>query len=202
MILLSPAKSLAGICQGVSEKFYYAEKVAIKSSYFEKYLLGKKKGIYYIYAIKTTKTNFLKLVQVFKNMDKYPEFMPGYKEINVRKITETKLLTSILFDPPRFPIISRFTNEVEVISDISNYQQCWRQLADGDSLLEEKNKNAPLINNGFWKLKDLGQNGTRISYHLAIKPPISLPLFLYRMLVKNTYEKTFSRILKRADSLP
>lgn len=200
-ILLKPVNTLADICQEVADQFYFAEKSSVETSYFEKYLLGKKKDVYYIHAIKTTKTEFNKLVQLFQDLDSYPEFMLGYKDIKVRHLSETDKLTSIKFDPPLSPFTSQFTNEVQAIIEQDSYQQCWRQLAENDKRLEEKNNNAPILNKGYWRLNNLGKEGTRISYHIAIEPPISMPLFLYRMIVKDSYEEIFDRIIKRADSL-
>ncbi len=201
VVFINPVNSLANICKNATDNFYYPEKSVIKSSYFEKYLLGKKSGIYYIHAIKTTSIDFLKLVDVLENMEKYSEFMTGYESVNVQQTGSNKFLTRIDFISPFFNISSRFTNEVEIIKYPHSYQQCWNQLADDDSRITGKNKNSPLVNYGFWELQNRGIEGTRISYHLAIKPPISMPLFIYKMLVKRTYVRTFDRILKRADSL-
>jgi len=201
LILLSPNNALAEICLDIIDQFYFAEKSSIESSYFDKYLIGKKNSIYYIHAVKTTETDFNNLVEVFKDMDQYPKFMLGYKGIKVRHTSDAIKLTRILFDPPKSPFISQFTNEVEIVSEHSYYLQCWNQLDENDSRVEDKNKNAPVVNKGYWRLHNLNNEGTRISYHIVIEPPISLPLFLYRMLVKNTYVNTFDRILKRAEYL-
>ena len=145
--------------------------------------------------------SFFRLVEVLQDINSYPSFMLAYKAIKTRQVTDSELLTSILFDPPLSPFTSRFTNEVEIISDFNNYQQCWRQLPQDDSRVEEKYHNAPIINKGYWQLESLGKSGTKISYHGAIKPPIPLPLIVYRFLVQNSYEESFNRILKKADQV-
>lgn len=196
--LLSPINAFADICKRVIGAFYFAEESPVKNPFFDKYLIGKKHGVYYVYASKTTEINFSHLVSVLQEFNRYPDFMLGYKSVKTRQMTDTTLLTSILFSPPLSPFTSQFTNEVEILSGLNHYQQCWRQLPEDDSRIEEKHRNAPIVNSGYWALEKLRNNGTRISYHSAIKPPIPLPLFAYKFFVRNSYVETFERIFEEA----
>lgn len=128
--------------------------------------------------------------------------MHGYGAIKVVEESESEYLTSVHFVAP-LPIVhfeSVFTNEVEIQSDVSVYKQCWQQLPEDDERVLEEFEGAPKVNRGYWLVENLGNHRAKLTYHSIIRPPLPLPLWLYKFVVKNSYVATFKKIIKRTES--
>lgn len=194
-----PPSAFAGICESNQTSFYYAESSEVDIGYFEKYLIGKRRGTYYIFAVKTVDVNFSRVVNVFQDMKNYPKFMLGFKSITVKRLSDSEILADIHFDAPLSPFVSTFTNEMEIQSNDETYLQCWQQLKEDDPRVIEKYRFAPLRNEGFWHVEKLSDNRTRISYNSVIKPPVWIPKWAYQYFVKNSYVEMFRGIIQRAN---
>lgn len=108
------------------------------------------------------------------------------------------LLTGIEFRPWFSPFVSRFTTEVQKIYEYREYRQCWLQLAPDDPGVLESFENAPSVNRGFWWLIDRGDGFVDMHYFSVIRPPLSLPDWLYKLIVKNSYQDVFEAMIKEA----
>ena len=187
----------AGICDDVQVLFQASESDRVDSDFFDAYHVTRKKGVYKIYAKKRVDLKISSIIAVMNNLEAFDKFMPGYKDILVRKNPNGEILTTIEFSPSFSPVDSLFTNEVEIEELATWYQQCWRQLDSKDKRVTEKFDNAPETNSGFWNITKTGDGYVEITYFSAIQPPVRIPGFLYKWILKNSYQDAFQALIKR-----
>jgi hypothetical protein len=84
------------------------------------------------------------------------------------------------------------------MDSFSIYKQCWQQLAEDDERVLEQFESAPKVNRGYWQLENLGDQRSKLTYHSIIRPPLPVPLWLYKFTVENSYVDTFKKIINRA----
>lgn len=194
-----PFPVFAGICSHVESLKNFAEADKVESSYFDEYFIKEEEGVFYIRSKKRAQLAFPSLEQVMNALERYPEFMPGYKAIKVKRKPNGIILTAIRFRAPFSPFESRFTNQVEIKNHVGLYEQCWQQLEEDDPRVVESYKSAPLVNKGYWRLEKRQNNEVDISYMSVIRPPVPIPAWLYTFVVKSTYSEIFEKIVNRAE---
>ena len=190
-----PAISSASICDDNEALLKLSDDNRVNHDYFDDYYISRHKGVYQIVSRKRLKLDYSTLVRVMDRHENYPEFMPGYRSIKVHRNPNGQVLTAIRFRTTFSPFTSRFTNEVEMVHNEDEYQQCWRQLDEKDELVIEEYAKAPKINQGFWRVIRLDSDVVEIAYFSMIKPPVSIPSLLYRQIVKGSYHDVFERTL-------
>lgn len=198
--LAFPAIVAAGICKDNQTLLELDEKDRVSSDYFDSYYISSKKRAYYIYASKRVPLKLPTLTRVMEDYTAYPEFMPGYRAITMERNTDGNLLTGIEFRAKFSPFTSRFTTEVESSREALEYKQCWLQLKSDDARVIEAFENAPRVNRGFWQLIDRGDGHIEMNYFSVIRPPVPIPGWLYKIIVKGSYLEVFDAIIKQANS--
>ncbi len=196
-IIFFPAFANAGICTGVESSDVFTEHHRQNNDYFNIFLIRKENKIYYVRAIKLVRISFLPVVDVLNNLDEHSKFMPGYRATKVIRKNDGRVYTGIKFQADFSFFESHFTNEIEVNQTDDRYQQCWLQLDANHQEVIEKYKAAPLENSGYWLATRQGDNLVEIRYFAVIRPPVKLPLFLYRYIVKKSYQQLFESLLLR-----
>ena len=195
LLFCVPAISSASICDDSEALLKLSDDNRVNHKYFDDYSVSRHKGVYQIFSRKRLKLDYSTLVRVMDRHENYPEFMPGYRSIKVHRNPNGQVLTAIRFRTTFSPFTSRFTNEVEMVHNEDEYQQCWRQLDEKDELVIEEYAKAPKINQGFWRVIRLDSDVVEIAYFSMIKPPVSIPSLLYRQIVKGSYHDVFERTL-------
>ena len=66
----------------------------------------------------------------------------------------------------------------------------------------EDYKRAPLVNKGFWWLMKKDNEEIEISYFSMIQPPLPIPAWLYKQIVKDSYEEVFRKLILRTMQIP
>ncbi len=199
--LLLPPPSGADVCQSLGSRPQFGSDSVIENDYFDRYNIENIHGSYYIGATRTETLDLAVLIAVFDDFANWSDISPAYKSIEVRPLTTTLLLTGIRFRPSFSPFTSKFTNRIEVSNEEHIYRQCWRQLDEADEDVIEPYQNEPLENRGSWQVQRIDSQRVRIDYYSVIKPPIPLPAWLYRFVVRNSYVDTFERIIAKANEI-
>ena len=202
LCLVLPAASIAGICDENQALMDFSEQDRVQSEYFAAYYITRKKKVYYIYANRRVFVPLQRLVEVMDAFTDYPEFMPGYRDIKIATGDEDELLTAIKFRADFSPFTSHFTTQVESHRDATEYKQCWQQLKPDDTRVIEEYRSAPRVNQGFWWLTEAGDGMVEMNYFSVIRPPVSIPGWLYESIVKGTYAEVFDAIIHRAHNTP
>lgn len=200
-IVLSLSFAFGQVCQKNKEGMDFSQKNMIKNKFFDQFFIEKRLDCYLIHASIISNANYFNLTEVLVDFEKYSEFMPGYKSIKIKKITPARLLACIHFRASFSPFLSVFTNEIEIDSDSSLYKQCWKQLKPNDTLIIKPFKNAPIHNSGSWEIIRLENGKTKTSYFSVIQPPVPIPSWLYRYIVKKSYVNVFKALFKRAKEI-
>jgi len=195
-----PVISSAAICDDNEALLKLSDDNRVRHDYFDDYYISRHKGVYRIFSRKRLKLDFSTLVRVMDRHEDYPAFMPGYRQIKVHRNPNGQVLTAIRFRSTFSPFTSRFTNRVEMEHNEVEYQQCWHQLDENDELVIEEFAKAPKINQGFWRVVGLDNDLVEITYFSMIKPPVSIPGFLYKRIVKGSYQEVFERLIERTRS--
>ena len=197
-----PLIAAADICVENQALMHFLEQDRVASDFFDSYYITRKNGVYHIYCNKRIRLQFSTLTWVMEGHEEYPKFMPGYKAIKVERNSEGKLFTAIKFRASFSPFTSRFTTQVETSNKEFEYRQCWLQLDRNDSRVIEEFKSAPRVNQGFWLLVKLDDGIIEMNYFSAIQPPVSIPGWLYKKIIKGSYEDVFEAIISRVQSTP
>ena len=198
VVALLPLIAKAEICAEIEALKNFSANDRIKSDYFDEYSVSRKAGVYHVYSRKQKRLEFSNLVAVMARFEDYPRFMPGYKGIQVKQGTKGEVLTAIRFRPAFSPFTSQFTNRVEIVDIDNEYKQCWSQLDEKDEQVIEDFKSAPLTNKGIWRFIKKKPGVVEIHYFSVIEPPLSIPGWLYRKIIKNSYEEVFKAIISTA----
>lgn len=194
-VALLPVMGAAGVCADVEALESFADKHREKNHYFKDYYLRSRKGVYFILATKKLRLDFTRAGEVMGNLDRYAEFMPGYKRIRVTRADDGSIYTAIRFQPDFSFFESRFTNQVELLQSETGYRQCWRQLDAKDPRVVEKHRRAPVVNRGYWRITP-GEDGyIELRYFSSIQPPIPIPGFIYRHVAESSYQEVFERLV-------
>jgi hypothetical protein len=188
----------AGVCNEVQTLFQAAESDRVDNDFFDSYYIARKKGVYKVYVSKRVELELVSIAAVMNNLEVFDKFMPGYKDILVRRNPDGEILTAIEFSPSFSPFDSRFTNEVEISESATEYQQCWRQLDSKDNRVTEEFENAPDTNSGFWYIVKISDRSVEITYFSAIKPPVRIPGIVYKWILRNSYKGAFEALIRRA----
>lgn len=140
----------ADICSRVEKQKSFSDIDSIENGFFEKYYVRKSGDVYYIYAEKSTQLDYIAATEVMKKLESYPQFMPGYKAISVRREMNKEIVADIQFRPWFSFFRSRFSNQLEIVVGLKNYKQCWEQLDSTDERVNGKYNFEPK------KIKDTG----------------------------------------------
>lgn len=189
--------AVSGVCQRVEAEDSFAATDRVNSGYFDDYYIRSRRGIYFIRAVKHLSLTFSRAVKVLSKFEQYPQFMPGYKGIRVRRAADGVIYTAIRFRPDFSFFESRFTNRVEIAQFSAGYRQCWWQLQAKDPAAMEEFRAAPKVNHGYWRVTHTANGEVELRYFSAIDPPIPLPGFLYRHVVTNSYQEVFEHLVGR-----
>ena len=200
LIYAAPSIAYAGLCDDNLAQMSISSDDRVTSDYFDDYFISQHGSVYHIFSNKQVQLNFTTLVQVMEAPEHYPEFMPGYRGIKIVGNPDGELLTAISFRTGFTPFTSHFTTLVETTSSDSEYQQCWRQLDENDTRVIEEFSMAPKTNQGFWRFKKTASGEIEMSYFSMIKPPVPIPGFLYKRIVKSSYKDVFEQIIRRTRS--
>ena len=202
--VLSAALPLAGmarICSEVEALKDFSESDQVKSDYFDEFFIKKQERVFRIHLIKRMQLDFSTIKHVLSGLEDFPQFMPGYKAIKVKRNSDGEILTGIRFRPSFSPFMSRFTNQVEISDGTKVYKQCWQQLEENDKRVIEQHKSAPVVNKGYWRLEKKENEEIEISYFSVIQPPFPIPAWLYRRIVKGSYEEVYQKLVTRVTQL-
>jgi hypothetical protein len=198
VLVLLPGYVVGGLCSDVERMAGFTEEHLVTHDYFDKYYVNSQRGEYFVLAVKYLETGFKPLVQVLRDFKQHAEFLPGYREIKVSDIDENSAVTGIRVKPDFSFWESRFSTLVELETTGSSHLQCWRQLDEEDPRVIEAFNFAPSINHGYWRVSTDKDKGMVMRYFTAIKPPIAIPGFVYRSMIKKSYREVFESIIGRA----
>lgn len=193
-----PLAGMARICSEVEALKDFSESDQLRSGYFDEYFIKKQQRVFHIHFRKRIQLDFSAIKHVLNGLEDYPEFMPGYKAIKVKRNSDGEILTGIRFRPSFSFFVSRFTNQVEISDGTEVYKQCWQQLEENDKRVIEEHKSAPVVNKGYWRLEKKEDDEIEISYFSVIQPPLPIPAWLYRRIVKGSYEEVCRKVVMRA----
>ena len=188
----------AGLCEDNQALLDYADDDRVASDYFDAYFIARHGKVYHIHARKRVELDFATLLRVMETHEEHPDFMPGYRWIEVVRNPDGETLTALRFRSTFSPFTSRFTTLVETSAIDREYQQCWRQLEPDDPRVIEEFSNAPRVNQGIWRFVILDDGTVEMNYFSLIRPPVSIPSWLYKNIVKGTYQEVFEKIILRA----
>lgn len=197
LILFSSISQVEVTCQQLKQKPKFDTESKVESDYFNEYYIEKNEDLFTIYAVKEVNVRYDKLIQLMNDFEKLPDFMPGYREIDIK--AGNQIFAGIDFRPDFSPFLSQFTNEVTIYEDSVFYIQTWQQLNEDDAHVIVHNSNAPKLNNGYWQLLLLGNGKVKIEYYMFIKPPVDIPFWLYKWIVKNVYEEVFEAVINTCE---
>lgn len=201
LLYMLPAITFASLCNDNHALMQVAEEDRVSSDYFDAYFISMHRGVYHIQAKKQVALDFTTLKEVMEAHEDHPEFMPGYRRVKVVRNSDGELLTGLKFRTSFSPFTSHFTTVVETTDSNQEYQQCWRQLEEDDPRVIEEYSMAPKTNQGLWSLRKLEDGIVEVNYFSMIKPPVPIPSFLYKRIVKDSYRDVFKQIIRRTRSL-
>ena len=132
---------------------------------------------------KVFKVDTKDLYQVIVDYKSYPEFAPGVSDIEVLKALKTKAEVAYTVD-----MIKTFEYTLNM-KHKAGKEVSW-DLKEGDLFKK---------NSGYWKLVDLGNGETEVTYGLDVEFKFSIPKLIANKMVKTNLPATMKAFVKRAN---
>lgn len=123
------------------------------------------------------------LYKVIIDYESYPEFVPGVSEIEIVKFSKTKAEIAYIVN-----MMKKF-----------EYTLSMKQKSPKEVSWEMKSGDLFKKNSGYWKLKDLGDGETEVTYCLDVEFKFSVPKLIANKMVKTNMPATMEAFVDRAN---